>query len=261
MRTYVINLARSPDRRTHMLSELRKAELVYEFVEGIEGRDLDLMDTTLVDQTWLGEGPFWPVLVGCSSSHLKVYQKVLGTNAEHALVLEDDVILPDDMGALVDAASRSMTGAEVALLHHHRSGHIERGRTYRLLTRGSVKLPGSRILATPRDLEEVAGAGAYIITREACQRMVEMMLPVKARADEWAIFCEEGALDTVRCVAPMPVLASPRFRTTMDHYAPRGLQPRLRNAVTRRPVVRHALALRRSRLMARKTQVEVVDES
>jgi len=261
MRVYVINLARSPERRAHMVRELRKAGIEYEFVEGVEGRDLDLSDTSLVDPAWLGEGPFWSGVVGCYLSHLKVHKKMLEADIQRALVLEDDVLLPDDMGALIEVASTHMSGAEAVLLHHHRFGSAERGAAYRFLRRGSVQLPGSRVLAFPTDVGDLGATGAYLITRDACQRMAKMMLPVRARVDDWAFFCNEGALDNVRCVVPTPVQINSRFRTTIEHYGPSTLQTRLRNAVIRIPLLSQALTIRRQRIMARKTQVELVDDS
>lgn len=260
MKTYVVNLARSPERRAHMVGELRRAELDHEFVEGADGRALDLSDVSIVDPTFLQDGPFWSGVVGCSLSHLMVYSKILESDAETALVLEDDVVLPRDMTALVDALAAEMAGAEAVLLHHHRRGRAERGETYRFLRRGSVPLPDAGYLATPADVGDVAGTGAYLITREACQRMVKALLPVRARADDWELFCRENALDSVRCVVPMPVLASDRFRTTIDHYAARSLQTRLRDAVPRIPGVSQVLAMRRRRLMGHRTRVEMVDD-
>lgn len=260
MRTYIVNLARSPERRAHILAEARRLELDFEIVEGVDGRDLDSSDVEKVDPKFIRDDPFWAGVIGCSLSHLKVYSKVLESDAERALVLEDDVVLPNDMTALADAVAAEMTGAEAVLLHHHRRGRAERGEAYRFLKRGSRALPGSRSLAAPADVADLAGTGAYVITREACQTMVKSMLPVRARADDWEFFCREGGLANVRCVVPMPVLTNTSFRTTMDHYAAQSLQTRIRAAVPRIPLLSHALTLRRERLMSQRTRVEMVDE-
>ena len=42
MHAYVINLARSPERRAYISAELKKARVEYEIVTGVDGRDLDL---------------------------------------------------------------------------------------------------------------------------------------------------------------------------------------------------------------------------
>ncbi|MGN6578183.1 MAG: glycosyltransferase family 25 protein [Nocardioides sp.] len=261
MRTYVVNLARSQERRAHMLRELRRVKLDYEFIEAADGRDLDLSDADLVDPGFVRKGAFWAGVVGCSLSHLWIYAEVLKDDADLALILEDDVVLPIDITALVDAVAVNLVGAEAVLLHHHRRGRAERGESYRFLRGSSVSLPGSRTLAAPADVGDLAGTGAYLITREACARMLKEMLPVRARADDWEFFCERGALDNVRCVIPMPVRADTRFRTTIDHYGARSLQTRVRDAVQRIPVLSQALARRRQRLLARRTQVELIDDA
>ena len=48
MYAYVINLARSQDRRAHMVAELKKTGMDYELVTAVDGRELDASDRTLV---------------------------------------------------------------------------------------------------------------------------------------------------------------------------------------------------------------------
>ena len=259
-KAYVINLSRSTERRAHMVRELRKAGINHEFVEGVEGRDLDLSDTSLVFPTWEGRSPLWPGVVGCMLSHLKVYKKVLENSVERALVLEDDVILPKDMNALVEGATAHMAGAEVVLIQYFSSASGERGEVYRLRRQGSIQLPCSRVLAFPTNLSELGATGAYLITREACHRMAKAALPVRVPADEWSFFYDKGALERVRCVAPIPVQINSAFRTTIDHYDARTLQARVRETAIRIPLLSQALTIRRRRIMKRKTQVELVDE-
>jgi glycosyl transferase family 25 len=260
VKAYVINLARSTNRRDHMVRELRKTGMDHEFVEGVEGRDLDLSDTSLVNPTWEGRSPFWPGAVGCILSHRKVYEEILESGAEGALVLEDDVILPVDMNALVEAVSAHMAGAEVVLLQYFSSGSGERGVAYRLHRQGSIRLPFSTVLAFPTDIGDVGGAGAYLITREACHRMARAVLPVRAPADDWEFFYNKGALERVRCVAPIPVQINSAFRTTIDHYDAGTLQTRVRETAIKVPLLSQALTIRRRRIMKRKTRVELVDD-
>src|SRR5262249_33305734 len=106
---------------------------------------------------------------------------------------------------------------------------------------------------------------AYLITREACSRMAEFVLPVRSRADYWAHFYQEGALDRVRCVAPMPVVNSVTLRSTKDNCRPGSLQARVLEAVSssRVPPLYQALALRRwwhLRRYSRNGLTEFVDE-
>ena len=79
------------------------------------------------------------------------------------------------------------------------------------LGQDSVDLPSSRLLALPIDARQLANTGAYVITRQACERMIEHLLPIRVPADGWQFYYEEGLLDRVRCVLPRPVRKNPKF--------------------------------------------------
>ena len=118
MHAYVVNLARSPERRAHIIAELEKSGIDYEFVDGVDGRDLDLHDAQTVEPSMLGKNWFRAGVAGCALSHLRVYQKIIADGADRALVLEDDVTLPADLGALVNVLVGHLVGAEVTLLNY-----------------------------------------------------------------------------------------------------------------------------------------------
>src|SRR5262249_31573392 len=189
MRAYVINLARSLDRRAHITAELQKTGLDYEFITAVDGRELDLDDPTIVDSALIAKNSFPAGTAGCALSHLRTYQKIIADDLDEALILEDDVILPTDLRDLVDAVAGQLTGAEVALLNYGRSSRCK------MSVDGSVSLPASRTLALPIDIGGLVNAAAYVITREACERMSKSVLPLRANADDWQFFYREGILD------------------------------------------------------------------
>ena len=247
MQTYVINLARSPDRRAHITAQLANAQVHYEIVNAVDGRDLDLGDTRVVDPMYARAIATRPGLVGCALSHLKTYRRILDAGLERACILEDDVILPTDLGVLTDAVMEHMTGAEVVLLNFHSQGPC------RITKSGAARLPSSRHLVQVVDEGQAASAGGYLITREACARMVKTILPVRVVADDWAFFYRQGAIDRLRCVVPMPVIQSPAFRTTISHHEPGSLYTSIREAIAGSsvPILHQALALRRRRHLQR----------
>jgi glycosyl transferase family 25 len=243
MHAYVVNLARSPDRLTHISAQLAKTEIQYEIVPAVDGRDLDLGDTKLVDPALVRRSGFRPGAAGCALSHLEVYRRVLADGRDKALVLEDDVNLPADLAILADAIAAEMSAAEVVLLNFH---SIE---PCRITNAGSVRLPSSRLLVHLVDEAQASSTGAYMITREACARMLQTCIPLRSQPDDWAVFHQEGSIDVVRCVVPMVVTNALKFRSTIDYYHPGSMQARVREAVanTKVPVVYQALALRRRR--------------
>lgn len=247
MQAYVINLARSSARRAHIIAELGKTRVNYQIVNGVEGRDLDLGDSRIIDPVFADTMVDHPGVVGCALSHLQVYRQILDHGVEIACVLEDDVLLPTDLGILTDEITRHMEGADVVLLNFQSFAPC------RISNVGAVQLPSSRLLVQIADEDQALSAGCYLITSEACARMVEAALPVRTPADSWAFFRREGAIDRLRCVVPMPVVQSPALRTTMSYY-PRGSRyARVREAVasSRLPILRQALAFRRRRHLER----------
>lgn len=256
MQGYVINLARSADRRAHMKTEMATAGISYEMVEGVDGRTLNLADTELFDPATVAR--FRPGMFGCALSHLKVYRKILNDGLDNALVLEDDVVLPMDLSSMLDQIALELVGAEVVLLNFHSDGPCE------ITNTGSIPLGGSRLLVRPLERSHPSSTGAYVITREACMRLVNWLLPIRAHADEWTLFYREKLIDRVRCVTPMPVFNSALFRTTNDYYKPGSLQLRLRESIASRrtPILHQALTLRRHLRFRREGmgQVQLADD-
>ncbi len=191
MHTYVVNLARSVDRREHITAELKKTGIDYEIITAVDGRGLDLNASPLIDPALPSNCPFPVGAAGCALSHFHIYQKILEGGQEHALILEDDVSLPADLGNLVDDLADHLTGAEVALLNFSSYPPDP----LKISSEGTVGLSSARQLGLPVDSRQLVNAGAYVITGEACRRMVEGLLPIRTTADDWGSFYADGMLD------------------------------------------------------------------
>jgi glycosyl transferase family 25 len=254
--TYVINLARSPERRAHIREELLKTGVPYEFVSAVDGRDLDLHDQRVIDPAMLDRNDFPAGSAGCALSHLRVYEKVVADGLDQALVLEDDVELPPDLEALLEAVSPHLTGAEVALLNY------VSWEVCKLSREDSIPLPGSGLLALPVNLASLGNAAGYVITREACERMIEGALPLRANADAWTFFFNHGFLDRVRCIYPMAITKSPEFESTIGIYSlGSGVRARVLTPVVRHriPLLHEAIVRRRHRITRYGERTELVD--
>ena len=258
MRTYVINLARSADRRQHMTAQLQSSRLDYEIVTAIDGRELDVNNPNLVDPALLAKWPHPGGGAGCALSHIRAYERVLEDGGEVALILEDDIALPSDLADLADAVAPHLTGAEVAMLNY--GGWPPD--PLKISREGSVDLPSSRMLALPIDIAQLVNAGAYLITREACERWVASVPPLRAASDEWLAHYRQARVDRVRCVLPQPVVKSPQFDSTIGIYSlGGGLKARLLAPLVRSniPVLRQAIVRRRRRIMSEFDRSEIVD--
>jgi glycosyl transferase family 25 len=258
VRAYVINLARSLDRRAYITAELDKAGLEYEIVSAVDGQALDLSDPAVIDPSFVNRIVFPAGSAGAALSHLRAYRQIIDDGLDAALVIEDDVMLPAGMVGLADAVAGQLSGAEVALLS------VDSPEPCRMSREGSVSLPGQRLLALPIDVCQPRSGGAYVITREACERMVKCLLPIRVQADMWWSFYREGLLDRVRCVVPPAVEKNPKFTSTIGSYSLRdGARARLLGPIMRAeiPVLHQALAYRRQRIHRQWSRTELVDAS
>jgi glycosyl transferase family 25 len=255
VRAYVISLPRSRERRVFIVRELSRVGADYEIVDGVDGRQLDLSDPEVVDEGLRSARDFQPGVVGCALSHLRVYNKVLESGAASGLVLEDDVVLPDDFRAMTSDVASRLRGAEVALLNY------QSAEPCRLTTQGAVQLGPSRQVALPVTLRRLNSTAAYIITRGACERMAKLVLPVRTPADDWAFYYQEGGFDRLYCVAPIAVQKAPEFRSTIDWYPAGSVQGRVREFVARKklPVLYQVLAYRRRRFQRQWSRVDFVN--
>jgi glycosyl transferase family 25 len=89
---YVLNLARSPERRAFMAEGLARAGVTPEFVRAVDGRkcraeprSLSVAETALI------------------LSHRKAWRRLLAGGADYAVVLEDDTHVGEGFSALLSA--------------------------------------------------------------------------------------------------------------------------------------------------------------
>jgi hypothetical protein len=126
----------------------------------------------------------------------------------------------------------------------------------------AVQLPNGRTLVLPIDLEGICSGGAYVLTREAGERMSKSLVPVRACPDEWGYFYHEGLLDRVRCVVPSTVNGASQFHSTQGFYTlGDGLIGRLLWPLVKLklPVIQQVLTYRRKRINERHRRHEIVD--
>lgn len=98
MKIFIINLKRDTQKREHMKNVLDRIDCDYEFFEAINGSDVD---TTKFKSSCYWMDPYHHThitegYVGCTLSHFAVWQKMVDSNTDRAIILEDDVELLDD---------------------------------------------------------------------------------------------------------------------------------------------------------------------
>ena len=92
---YVINLPRAKQRRADILSRLQTANVKFEFVDAVDGENLDMNSINHRLQNHnLTAGE-----IGCFLSHYSLYQRIADEKIPFALILEDDTAWDNDFFA------------------------------------------------------------------------------------------------------------------------------------------------------------------
>jgi glycoside transferase family 25 len=106
MKTYVVNLARSIDRRVYMENLLKTySNLDVEFIDAVDGRIMsegecnESFDIKRFAKEMLKE--VRPGEIGCTLSHQKCYKKIVSDGEQSAVIFEDDLIFNEDITLLI----------------------------------------------------------------------------------------------------------------------------------------------------------------
>jgi glycosyl transferase family 25 len=259
MKAHVINLPRSTDRREHVVTQMAQLGVPYEFVDAVEGRAMSADErAALVDEAAVAEHPHWltPGTIGCTLSHRAAYQQILDSGDPVGFVVEDDIVLPSGTAALLDELAGHMQGREAVLLYYRSFEPCA------FSDQDAVDLQGGGRLLYPLDVSQPITTAAYLITREACEPLVDLVVPVRAAADSWGYFHEHGAVDRLRCVVPRPAGVRTEFKSTIDYVSATSPRVRLTTAVARHRIfpLYQLLAMNRRRVEKRMTGVRIVPE-
>lgn len=170
---FLINLDRASDRLLAMQHTLSRMGFQFERVPAVDGAALEFPIADFDDFAFRFKHGRWcnPAEVGCYLSHIECARRLLASNGEFALVLEDDLAFPDDFREVMDAALRQHEKWDILRL-----STVSGGRKFNF-----SRLTKNRSLAMALTREK--GSGAYIINRRAAAWFVDELLPMQLPFD------------------------------------------------------------------------------
>ena len=119
---WVINLARSTERRAYITAHLEALGLPFEIAPAVDGRELtpeELAEVYDPVQAIAAIGrEMSPSEIGCALSHLRLYQRMATENIDTALIIEDDASIHADLPGLLARRAGFPADWELLLLYH-----------------------------------------------------------------------------------------------------------------------------------------------
>lgn len=177
MPIFVINLERNKERRDFALQRLANLGLGAEAFPAVDGKTLKLeeLEKTGIYNDVVSHEKFSRSLsmgeIGCTWSHLKLYQKMLDEDIDLALILEDDAMLVDDaLPALASLIKNFPSECDVVQLIYECKDHS-------LLAPGIVKFHSKTCMP-------VASAG-YLVRKSGARKLLAEGYPIRYPADSF----------------------------------------------------------------------------
>lgn len=185
MKTYVINLKTSTDRKRYMENLLIPYNdfLDVHFVEAVDGRQLSDEQLSKIwnqEATYKNYGRYMKGgEIGVSLSNRKCYGEIIKNNDEMALVFEDDVAFRDDV-------LRKILPLLVNVLRTEKPTVVLLSGSYWFTS--FKKIPGTNYQLA--SVFEAMGAMSYLINQSAARKMLSV--EKKYLADDWYNWKQNG---------------------------------------------------------------------
>ena len=178
---FVINLARSIERRTHMSKMLDALDLKYEFIEAIDGEQLtdDQINEVYDEQLAIKYGgTILPMgAIATYMSHVKALQTIIDRNIPEALILEDDIIVSPDIKPFFEQRNKLPRDYGILSLSVRNDSNQEIFFWYRK----SWKIYKDYIVGLPSGW--LCGAYAYLIQDSYIREFMQCMYPILCQYD------------------------------------------------------------------------------
>lgn len=190
MKIFAINLQREPNKRKHIIKECEKYSLSIEIIDAVDGR--------LLSEEYLKENIYnYPDCkltkgeIGCSLSHLKIYEKIVNENIPVALILEDDAIFMDDPSSCLETIEQHVS-------KNSKNVYLLSGCLGSYFTNETIKMGNYTFYKA----YEAFLTHGYVITQNAANNLLKLQKTIKFEADKWYSFELFGCVKTY-CLLPL----------------------------------------------------------
>jgi glycosyl transferase family 25 len=235
MKIFITAIPRLSNRFAYVRAHVASiSDLPYEIV-GVDGTEIDRTDAA----SGARHNPDYPSpQIGCSLSHVTACRRIVEQGLPYALVVEDDIVLPAYIDALVARIGAVIRPGEVISLYSPTMVRTEFAKDQPIDPEHGLNL------LLPLDMKDVRTGAAYVIEREAAAGIAAGNDPVRFLADDFRSFYDSGFINHVRIIHPTPCSVKP-FQSSLEHFRARSWKRKISDVANRLPLVSSLVALRR----------------
>lgn len=180
----VINLDRSPERLESITRQLSALGLSFERIAAIDGRKMSPEEFERLEARYDDPRKFvfrkalFPTEVACFLSHAACWQKLVESDSEWGLVMEDDVTLSPRFKLFATSSDWIPQGVCIVQIHGYCQTAFTVTESYPVFDTELLRI----IRPTP------LGCVAYLIHREAAAYALATYRPIPAPVDDWLFY-------------------------------------------------------------------------
>lgn len=180
IKTFVVNLAHSTERKKYMETLLKNVSIEYEFFPAVYGKEIKNLDEVYDKERALKARKHELTVgeIGCALSHRAIYKKMIDENIRQALILEDDIEILPHFFEVYKALSSFDVGNKIILLGTNAT------KRKKMIWKKKLTDTHSMYLV----LNSYAGTYGYVIGLKAAKKIYEHSDKVFLTADEWKYY-------------------------------------------------------------------------
>ena len=171
MKCYVINLDRAPERYAAFCACAKRTALEVVRVAAVDGRSEPIPEAAPWRAFWLHGRPYHPANAALTKSCAKTLRLFLETEDEHALICEDDAVLPENMAEILEETLQYSDTWDILRLN---GLHTSFTFPNRLFPYAELTTCDSRL---NRIFGWFNGTGAYVVNRHAADVILKHLAP------------------------------------------------------------------------------------
>ncbi|RUV99364.1 MULTISPECIES: glycosyltransferase family 25 protein [unclassified Mesorhizobium] len=198
MKSYVINLDRSPGRMQRMADRLNSIGAAFERVPAVDGRLLTDAEISDVYRPIPGAAPMTPEEVGCFLSHRKCWERIVSGQDPYGCVFEDDMLISARAGLFLVGEAIWIPGDADLVKVETVVGRVWLDRTV-LALRDGFELARLRSFSF--------GCGGYILSKPAALRLLALTRVFSDAVDHVAFNPACGIADRLKSYQMIPALS------------------------------------------------------
>lgn len=214
LKCFVINLKKDVERREFISQELHNLGIDFEIFEASYGKDLSsdfLAQCRQNDELIFNlkggvkvklESKLTVNEIGCAHSHLRVYQHIIDSGLDKALIVEDDIHFKPDLEVALKNLDKITEPWDIVSFSIHtgiknlwgaKKYHFGDGLYFQ-----RVGMRNDFLDAHINARRIVGGATCYVVTKEACQKLINLGYPIRMPSDFLLGMLAYNHLKTIR---------------------------------------------------------------